>query len=334
LESYFYCPNSKRLNTICSIWSGYFYKVIDQVNKYWILQKLSVYIGVLLFVVYGWIIYFKNANGDYKPYDLYLVCTVISFRFIAFILEEFVDIAIDGELDHDLSKLQSQKVNDNSNSPCSCNCNSNDTNSRTQSCCNYCCCSVVIVVIVGIICFLFAFLGLICYFFSTDSLIINGTIISNYTDALSCGPAGYPSGIVAYVFLSLLIFFGTVLWITCTNHPFKNLLHDDSVFIPDGIEYAGSFYAWGPGLVQEEPWNLGCCCCCCQCPASYCRSFPQCLSVVLCFFPVWLSCIILVPLGILCAAALAGPFVILAICCGFFWKPNRFDYFKKEVLNF
>jgi len=80
-----------------------------QTNKYWILERLSFYIGIILYTVYTGIVIWKNSRGDYSQYDLEIVEGVLGARFIAFLLEEFVDIAIDGELHNDLSKLQKIK---------------------------------------------------------------------------------------------------------------------------------------------------------------------------------------------------------------------------------
>jgi len=102
-------PSAANISLLTTIGLEVFYDVMLQTNKYWILERLSFYIGIILYTVYTGIVIWKNSRGDYSQYDLEIVEGVLGARFIAFLLEEFVDIAIDGELHNDLSKLQKIK---------------------------------------------------------------------------------------------------------------------------------------------------------------------------------------------------------------------------------
>jgi len=87
-----------------------FYDVMLQVNKYWILERLSLYIGIIMYVIYATIIACKYAREDYSAEQLQLLISVVAIRFVAFILEECVDVAIDGELHNELLNLKPADV--------------------------------------------------------------------------------------------------------------------------------------------------------------------------------------------------------------------------------
>jgi len=101
-------PTLANISLFSAIGLEIFYDVMLQVNKYWILERLSVYIGIILYVIYTGIVAWKNFRGEYTPEDLQLVAIILSIRFCAFLFEEGVDIAIDGELHNDLTELNNK----------------------------------------------------------------------------------------------------------------------------------------------------------------------------------------------------------------------------------
>jgi len=101
-------PTEANLALFSAIGLELFYNVILQTTKYWILERLSIYIGIVLYIIYGFVIALKNMNGEYTPEDLQLVIGILGARFISFIFEEFVDIALDGALHNDLLILQKE----------------------------------------------------------------------------------------------------------------------------------------------------------------------------------------------------------------------------------
>lgn len=102
-------PTPANLALFSAIGLEVFYDVMLQTNKYWILERLSIYIGIVLYGLYTGIVAWKNSHGDYKPDDLEIAIAVLITRFAAFFFEECVDIAIDGELHNDLLKLQNHR---------------------------------------------------------------------------------------------------------------------------------------------------------------------------------------------------------------------------------
>lgn len=78
-------------------------------HRYWILQRLSVYIAFVLYFIYVAIIalfpeelFIDITRGD--------VFRVLGIRFIAFVLETLVDIMMDIELHNDLVKLEKLRL--------------------------------------------------------------------------------------------------------------------------------------------------------------------------------------------------------------------------------
>ncbi len=102
----FTIPTPAQAALLSTIGLEVFYDVMLYTHKYWILQRLSIYIGIVLYFVYAVTIAWKNSNGGYTLHELHTVIVVLSIRFFSFIFEECVDIAIDGELHNDLLKLQ------------------------------------------------------------------------------------------------------------------------------------------------------------------------------------------------------------------------------------
>jgi hypothetical protein len=103
-----FIPASDDIALLSTIGLEVFYDVMLYTHKYWILQRLSIHIGFVLYIFYPLIVVWKSSNGDYKPHELQNVIIALSVRFSAFIFEECVDIAIDGVLNNDLLKLQNQ----------------------------------------------------------------------------------------------------------------------------------------------------------------------------------------------------------------------------------
>lgn len=74
-----------------------FYDVMLFTHRFWILQRLSIYVGVFLYAAYGVIIYLNYLSGDYKtPREFHIVLGVLVLRSTAFIMEECVDLMVDG----------------------------------------------------------------------------------------------------------------------------------------------------------------------------------------------------------------------------------------------
>jgi len=88
-----------------------FYDVMLTTNKYWILQRLSFFIGIVMYGVYFIIVHVKIGNGDYagQEFDAQEVIAVLSVRLAAFIFEEAVDVAIDCAIHNELVRLQRER---------------------------------------------------------------------------------------------------------------------------------------------------------------------------------------------------------------------------------
>jgi len=103
-------PSPATLALLSTLGLELFYDVMLQTSKYWILERLSIYIGIVLYGVYGAIIKAKQINGDLKGDDLWTVVGILLIKLGSFLLEEFVDIAIDGQLHNELLRLDHDKV--------------------------------------------------------------------------------------------------------------------------------------------------------------------------------------------------------------------------------
>lgn len=88
-----------------------FYDVMLYTHRYWVLQRLSIYIGAVLYFAYFLIVGLMSAYGitSETQHEMIVWC-VLGTRFGAFILEELVDIAIDLELHNDLVKLNRERL--------------------------------------------------------------------------------------------------------------------------------------------------------------------------------------------------------------------------------
>jgi len=102
-------PSATDLALISAIGLELIYHIIFQTSKYWFLERLSFYIGIVSYMIYISLVLWKYNTGEFIYEDFSLVIMVIAARFIAFILEVCVDIAIDAELHNDLLKLQSNR---------------------------------------------------------------------------------------------------------------------------------------------------------------------------------------------------------------------------------
>jgi len=88
-----------------------FYDVMLTTNKYWVLQRLSFYIGIVLYAVYFGLVIWKMQNREYdeSAYDSTTIISVLSIRLSAFVFEEAVDVAIDCSLHNELVHLQNAR---------------------------------------------------------------------------------------------------------------------------------------------------------------------------------------------------------------------------------
>eukprot|EP01084_Bolivina_argentea_P255239 429237_1 len=74
-----------------------FYDVLEFIVKIWILNRLSIYIGVVLYILYFFALFV------YEKYTSTTVTVLFGLRFLAFVLEEATDYCIDLELEYDLN---------------------------------------------------------------------------------------------------------------------------------------------------------------------------------------------------------------------------------------
>ena len=88
-------PSGSDYALITAIGVEGFYDVMVNLNKYWILQRLSFNIGIALFVVYFSIVYRKHVTGEIEYSDSVLIFWVLVARLVAFILEEMIDVGVD-----------------------------------------------------------------------------------------------------------------------------------------------------------------------------------------------------------------------------------------------
>ena len=96
-----------------------FYDIMLQVNKFWFLQRISIYIALCVFGIYGGIVAWMNQRKEFDhqlhpelKVDLTTVIWLLSLRFILFLVEETLDCYMDGELHNDLLELTKVKHKD------------------------------------------------------------------------------------------------------------------------------------------------------------------------------------------------------------------------------
>lgn len=114
LTGEFQMPSSSDLALISTIGLEAFYDIILNTNKYWPLQRLSVYIGLLLYVMYYVIVMYKFSSNDLSSDQYTFVIGLITLRLMAFVLEEVVDIVIDCYL-HNVLLVTQKLKNANAN---------------------------------------------------------------------------------------------------------------------------------------------------------------------------------------------------------------------------
>lgn len=103
-------PSSAQMVLVSALGLEVVYDVMLFTHKFWILQRLSLFIGLSMYIFYAGLIYWNFSIGAYTSNDLQIVCYAVLVRFCAFLFEEFVDIAIDGQLHNDLLKLKNPKI--------------------------------------------------------------------------------------------------------------------------------------------------------------------------------------------------------------------------------
>jgi hypothetical protein len=96
-----------------------FYDVMHETSKFWFLHRLSLYIGLVLYFVY-----FALCVNIGPPPEIFVVLTA---RFVVFVFEEWLDIAIDMEIHNDLLRWTRKDNWGHMASPQCCCCPSRDS---------------------------------------------------------------------------------------------------------------------------------------------------------------------------------------------------------------
>jgi hypothetical protein len=116
-NQYFQDPRSAALYSLLSL--EVFYDILMTVNKYWILQRVSVYIAIVLFGGYFllWGLIWENSHRkDDKNRDfLLMILFLLLVRFVVYLLEIMVDIYIDMAVHNVLTTAQRCKIAEKSN---------------------------------------------------------------------------------------------------------------------------------------------------------------------------------------------------------------------------
>jgi len=84
-----------------------FYDIMVYTHRYWILQRLSFCIGLLLYSIYFTLLTSMHLYPDNNPegFEPKIALIALGVRFGAFLFEKLVDVAIDIQLHNDLIKL-------------------------------------------------------------------------------------------------------------------------------------------------------------------------------------------------------------------------------------
>jgi hypothetical protein len=92
---------------VCAVGIEIFYDVMLNTNKYWCLQRLSIYIGLFLFAVYFAVVASMRHSHYYQLNQdgVKLVFVILCLRLLTFLLEEFVDYGIDCALHNALTDI-------------------------------------------------------------------------------------------------------------------------------------------------------------------------------------------------------------------------------------
>ncbi len=110
----FSMPSSTDVALLGTIGLEVFYDIMLNVNKYWSLQVLSLIIGLLLYIIYYSILLIKHDRQELNEDQYHFILYAITFRLVAFLFEETVDIAVDCCLHNTLLYIQSM-ANQHSN---------------------------------------------------------------------------------------------------------------------------------------------------------------------------------------------------------------------------
>jgi len=107
----FKMPSHHEIALFAAIGVEGFYDIMLYTHRYWILQRLSIYIGIVLYTIYFVIVGMISAGVVTNPeVPIEVVWYVLGVRCSAFVLEELVDIMIDIQLHNDLVKLNSERI--------------------------------------------------------------------------------------------------------------------------------------------------------------------------------------------------------------------------------
>ena len=106
IENKLAIPSSSTIALFGTVGLELFYDVMLNVNKYWPLQRLSFFIGLVLYFMYFTIVLTKHATGELSNRELHITAIVLAVRFVTFLFEEMVDVAIDCCLHNALNSIQ------------------------------------------------------------------------------------------------------------------------------------------------------------------------------------------------------------------------------------
>eukprot|EP00026_Physarum_polycephalum_P011729 Phypoly_transcript_11970.p1 GENE.Phypoly_transcript_11970~~Phypoly_transcript_11970.p1 ORF type:complete len:354 (+),score=15.03 Phypoly_transcript_11970:73-1134(+) len=104
-------PNLGRVSICIYIAIGMeiFYDMMLNINRYWLLQRLSIHIGLTLYAIYATLVFtaisLVDKNDTKQLENLNIIKDILLVRFISFVMEECVDVAIDFSLHNDLVRL-------------------------------------------------------------------------------------------------------------------------------------------------------------------------------------------------------------------------------------
>jgi hypothetical protein len=110
-NNFFTVPTKGDIALLVVIGAELLYDVLSFTHQYWILQRLQIYVGLVLYVIYFTLLHLigKTPKVQAKLHvtepDINTAFWVLCIRFAAFILEILVDIAIDAALHNDLLRL-------------------------------------------------------------------------------------------------------------------------------------------------------------------------------------------------------------------------------------
>lgn len=82
-------------------------------SHFWILRRISVYIVLLFYLIYYGCIAVCGPKAGYTEPHIRFLYVLLAFRFLAFVMETLVDVAIDMQIHNDLIRLTSPLPVDN-----------------------------------------------------------------------------------------------------------------------------------------------------------------------------------------------------------------------------